>query len=94
METETDLGWTGRPSNGTVLATVLGMAQWPDVRLKRFSLSVEWLARDACGGAEGSVTVPHGPLSSHAPLENVSMSTSGPREAWRGCLGLASYSQS
>lgn len=45
LETETDLGWTGRPSDGTVLATVLGMARWPDVPLKCFSISVEWLWR-------------------------------------------------
>lgn len=42
-----------------------------------FSISLEWLARVACGGAEGPATVPCG-LLSHSPLENVSLSISGP----------------
>lgn len=31
LESETDLGWTGRPSDSTVLTTVLGVARWSDV---------------------------------------------------------------
>ena len=67
LEAETDLGWTGRPSDSTVPATVLGLAQWTDVPPETHGDVCEWPARDA---VEGPMVQPQsrmGPCH-HTPL--------------------------